>query len=217
MLLNPTSVDLVLGANIDFEALVFDANQNGGLTENVTWTASTGAIDSSGVYTATTTGGPFTIIGIYQGTTSGGGVLQATATVKVFANPILPDYSDWIGNYPGTDLFDPDADYDGDGKSNEWERCFGTDPTDSASTSPYAVLSNISGGSFAYTRRDSALNGMTYSIWTSTSLGAGSWSEDTGAIQTASEPDSQGVETVSVVLSEDLLGNPKLFIQIRAD
>ncbi|NNC89634.1 MAG: hypothetical protein HKN82_14360, partial [Akkermansiaceae bacterium] len=128
----------------------------------------------------------------------------------------LDDYDVWAALFPGSDLTDPDADLDGDGRTNDEERLFGTDPTSAASMSAVTVPLDAGAGTFSYTRRDDALSGMTYTVWTSTTLEPGSWTEDTGAGQADGSPDGNGVETVAVTLSPALLANPHLFVQVHA-
>lgn len=83
LFLNPTDVDLLNGMSTDFNAYVFDANWNGGATNQINWSADTGSIDGSGTYTATESGGPFTVTASFTGVVAGGGSLDATATVNV--------------------------------------------------------------------------------------------------------------------------------------
>ena len=130
------------------------------------------------------------------------------------ATPPATDYDNWAGLYPGADLTDPNADLDGDGLTNNEERIFGLNPTSGASVNPITVALNAAAGTFSYTRRDDALTGLNFEVWTSTDLDG--WEKDAGAIQTPSDPDAHGVETVAVQLSPVLLTAPKLFVQIRA-
>lgn len=68
--------------------------------------------------------------------------------------------------------------------------------------------------SFIYTRRDPALTGLNYKVWTSTNLT--DWIEDIGALQTPGTPGPDEVQTVDVALRTGLLINPSLFVQVRA-
>jgi hypothetical protein len=69
-------------------------------------------------------------------------------------------------------------------------------------------------GTFTYTRRKRSLNGMNFTVWTSTDMTE--WNEDRGAIQTVTGA-SGDMETVGVTLSPSLLQNPRLFLHIRAN
>jgi len=69
-------------------------------------------------------------------------------------------------------------------------------------------------GTFSYIRRDPALTGLTYSVWTSADLAT--WTEDTGAIQTPGATDGNGNQSVEVAVSASPEGG-KLFAQIRAE
>jgi len=125
------------------------------------------------------------------------------------------DYDDWGATYglaPGSEA----GDADNDGLSNEEEYAFGLIPNSGASVNPIAVPLDKATGSFSYTRRDSSLTTLTYSVWFSENLT--SWTEDTGAVEGTPVLDGD-VETVPVTLSP-LAGNPrpaKLFIQVRAN
>ncbi|NNM30820.1 MAG: hypothetical protein HKO57_14975 [Akkermansiaceae bacterium] len=138
------------------------------------------------------------------------------AMVELQSGTVVDDYDTWAALYPGADLADPNADFDGDGLSNEEERVFGLDPTSSASLSPISVPLDSAAGTFTYTRRDPSLSGLGYTVWTSTTLDPGSWIEDTGAGQVPGSPDANGVEAVMVTISPALLGNPALYVQVRA-
>lgn len=126
-----------------------------------------------------------------------------------------PDYDTWAGSFTPT-VGLPAADDDNDGLSNQQEYAFGLLPDSGASVNPIAVPLDKSTGTFSYTRRDSALTPLNYSVWFSTDLSV--WTEDTGAVE--GTPVLSGeVETVPVTLSA-LPGSPlpdKLFIQVRAD
>jgi hypothetical protein len=124
------------------------------------------------------------------------------------------DYQIWAFRYPGADVSDPDADFDGDGLTNDEERLFGLDPTSGSSANPIKVPLNAAAGTLSYTRRDDALTQMNFEIWTSTDLAG--WVKDDGAGQTAGTPDANDIETVAVQLSPTLLTEPKLFVRVRA-
>lgn len=124
------------------------------------------------------------------------------------------DYTLWAAAFESGDLDDPAADFDGDGWSNADERAFGLDPTDATSVNPISEPLG-SDGRFLYTRRDNALTGLTYRIWTSTDLET--WREDPLAIQTAGDPDPNGVQTVSVRLDESLANGERRFVRVVAE
>ncbi len=119
------------------------------------------------------------------------------------------DYDTWAAQFPGADLTDPEADYDGDGMTNNAERLFGLDPTRSASHQPVTFTTS----QFTYTRRTPSLTGYHYTVWTSTNMVT--WTQDTGAVQMPGTPVAN-VETVLVTLSPALLEGPQLFVRIRA-
>ena len=110
-------------------------------------------------------------------------------------------------------VLDADAvDGDDDGMTNNEERLWGLDPTDRASHEPVTVPLNT-GGSLIYSRRDPALTGATYSVWTSADLHT--WTEDTGALQTPGTV-VNGRQSVHVTLDPALLSGPQLFVRLRA-
>jgi hypothetical protein len=129
--------------------------------------------------------------------------------------PAPTDYATWAANYPGANLGAPNADYDGDGVSNDNERLFGLDPTDPSSLNPISIPLDAAAGTFSFTRRDDALTGRFSSVETSTDLMM--WTKDNGAVLQAGAPDGDGVETVAATLSPGLLSAPKLFIRVAQD
>jgi hypothetical protein len=123
------------------------------------------------------------------------------------------DYSAWAAGFPGANLSDPNGDHDGDGLNNGYERMWGLNPTNALSKNPFTFNASLASGSFSYTRRDPALTGLNYTVWTSADLV--NWAQDTGAIQTPGIA-LNGVQTVSVSISSALSSQPRLFIRMRA-
>jgi hypothetical protein len=83
-------------------------------------------------------------------------------------------------------------------------------PPAAAHATPSIPHWNPETGTFRYTRRDRALTGLTYTVWTSPDLLT--WTEDLTAGQLPGNPDANGVLTEDVTLSPELLNNPSLFI-----
>ena len=125
----------------------------------------------------------------------------------------IPDYEVWEALYPAADLSDPDADYDGDGLSNEAERAWGLDPTSAASHQVLTTPLDPGTDSFSYTRRDPAYHDLSYTIWTSTDLQA--WTEDSAAVQSAGAT-VNGAQEVTVTVSTPPVDG-RLFVQVRAE
>lgn len=123
------------------------------------------------------------------------------------------DYETWAAIYDPADLTDPDADFDGDNLSNNYERLFGLDPTDPASTNPISVPLDTMAGTFNFTRRDPALTGLFTDVETSTDLEM--WTVDGGAVLVPGAADSNGIQTVAVTLSAGLLSAQDLFVRIN--
>ena len=122
------------------------------------------------------------------------------------------DFDNWATSFGLTG--GPTGDDDHDGLTNQAEYAFGLTPNSGASVNPIAVPLDRNAGTFSYTRRLPSLTGLAYSVWYSTDLAA--WSRDTGAAE--GTPVVNGdVETVPVTITNSLLANPKLFIQVRAE
>ncbi len=140
----------------------------------------------------------------------------STSLTVIFTDP----YPAWIKTYfptPGDPRTGRTADPDGDGKTNQDEYAFGLDPNNSASVNPITVRLNKTTGTFSYTRRASpATTGIAYTVWTSTTLAAGGWTQDAGATEGAITTTGD-VETVSVTLSGSKpLPATKLFVRVKA-
>lgn len=106
-------------------------------------------------------------------------------------------------------------DDDNDGLTNFEEYAFGLDPQSGASSGPITTALDKTARTFSYTRRDSTLTDLAYSVWFSTNLT--DWTEDTDATENAVL--NGEVETVEVTLS-NAAGNPlpgRLFVQVRAN
>ena len=123
------------------------------------------------------------------------------------------DYATWAAQWPTSSLGTPDADLDGDGVSNDYERLWGLNPASGVSRSPFASTSALRSGLFTYSRRRTALTGLAYTVWTSPNLGT--WTQDLGAFQSLAGTVGD-VESVNVNLSPALLANPKLFIRLQS-
>ena len=123
------------------------------------------------------------------------------------------DYEIWAGSQPTFDIGAPSDDFDSDGFSNDEERIWGLDPASNISNNPYVELLDPD-GTFQYTRRNPALSGLTYSIWTSTDLQT--WTEDLTAIQQSLSTEDAEIEIIQVTLSAQA-GSDSLFTRIEAN
>ena len=112
-----------------------------------------------------------------------------------------------------TFVSNPAGDFDGDGLSNDYERIWGLNPTNAVSKNPFTFGASLKSGIFSYTRRDPALTGLSYTVWTSTNLL--NWAQDAGAIQSPGVPVNQ-IQSVSVTVSPALLTSQRLFMRVRA-
>jgi hypothetical protein len=144
----------------------------------------------------------------------------STSLTKV----LLPnDYANWAAAQAwtyGSAKTGPNDDYDGDGRSNDYERLFGQSPTSASSSSPFVSPLSRSTGTFIYTRRDPALTGLTYGYQYSTNLATGSW---TNVIPSVADivvaGPGAGNQTVTVNLTGapgNPLANTKLFVRLVA-
>ena len=141
-----------------------------------------------------------------------GGDGQTLDNVKMEATAPVSDYTTWASLYPGFDLSNPAADADGDGLNNQQEYAFGLDPTKGSSVSPITGGLSATNGQFSYTRR--ATSGLAYTVEYSTDLSA--WNPATlSEPESASTPDSNGVQTVTVKVSNPAVGG-KLFVRVQA-
>jgi hypothetical protein len=141
------------------------------------------------------------------------GLTEVSATVAVTVTNAPNDYNLWAGNFPGANLTNRNADFDGDGQPNDHERIWGLNPTNALSRNPFTFTSSLGTGTFSYTRRTQVLTGLNYTVWTSTNLVT--WAQDTGAVQTPGLPVAE-VETVAVTVSPALRTQPQLFMRMRA-
>ena len=125
----------------------------------------------------------------------------------------LDSFTSWIfANYPALSDKSPTADPDDDGMTNHEEYAFGSDPSNGAATAPITSQLDMANGTFSYTRRNPALSGLTYTVWTSTDLLT--WTPDPVSEQAT----SGDVQTVTVTLSADIpLSAPNLFVRISAE
>jgi hypothetical protein len=120
------------------------------------------------------------------------------------ASGMSVDYAVWRNTfYPGLGL--PDEDDDGDGLSNDYERIFGLNPTDPASSRPYPDDLDPATGYFSYTRRKRTLANMNYKVWYSTDLDE--WFEDNAANQLV-ESVANEVEIMGVGIDPACSANP---------
>ena len=147
---------------------------------------------------------------------AGGSLVNAGSGVDLVVSdgpaPVA-DVQFWREGYPDADLSDLGADFDGDGLSNGEERIWGLNPTSANSRQPILMAPDRATGSFRYTRRDTQLTGLAYTIWTSSNLK--DWMQDLGASQMPGSPDQKGSQIVDVTLSGGLLTTPSLFVQVR--
>ena len=125
---------------------------------------------------------------------------------------LISDYHTWATFHEITG--GQNGDDDQDGLANFDEYAFGLDPKSGASVRPITILPDPATGTFTYTRRKTTLTGLSYSVWYSTDLAM--WLQDAGA--TEGTPAINGdLESVPVQISNSLLSQPKLFVQIRTN
>jgi hypothetical protein len=123
------------------------------------------------------------------------------------------DYDDWAASYSLVGGMEDDDDKDG--LTNGEEHAFGLIPNDGSSVNPITVPLDKTAGTFTFQTRDQSLTELSFSVWTSTDLSV--WTEDEFASITPGIPDGNKVQQVAVILTEALLAEPKLFVQVRAE
>ncbi len=195
----PTADQLVVTNNLDVNGAKLNLSVTGTLSATSYVIATAAAINGT-IATANVTGLP-----------SGYTLVQTPTEIRLDQSP-ASDYDNWVtaNGVTGGENNDDDS----DGLTNHEEYSFGLDPTGGSSVNPIAVPLNKSTGTFSYTRRTLSLTGLTYSVWYSTDLSI--WAKDPGAVE-GTVTTSGEVETVPVTLSRALLGNSKLFLQVRAE
>lgn len=125
------------------------------------------------------------------------------------------DYSLWSAGFLPIDIGAADADFDGDGLSNDEERIWGLDPTTGSSVNPITTGLDATAGTLTYTRRKASLLGLTFSYQWSTTLDELGWTTFTPISESSDSGDP--VETVTITLDAALLSNPNLFVRVVAE
>jgi hypothetical protein len=146
------------------------------------------------------------------GTAGGYANIQSMTFVGNVAVPVT-DYTTWATLFPSTDLTNPSADADGDGRTNFEEYAFGLNPTDGSSVTPTTVPDKTS-GTFTYKRRKQSLTALTYSYKSSTSLAT--WSAFTPPVPVVSN-NGDPVETITVTIPAALLADPSRFFRVEVN
>ena len=170
-------------------------------------------------YTGTDTVATLTIngvgkpAGVYSSSDPSGRITgTGTLTVTSGGSP----YTTWANTFlPGNDVSNPAGDNDNDGLVNQQEFAFGLSPISGSSVNPILVQLSKTAGTFSYQRR--VATGLTYKILISTTLAAGSWTEDATATAGQVATPSGSNETVVVTLTGAPLAAAKLFVRVSAE
>jgi fibronectin-binding autotransporter adhesin len=176
-------------------------------------------------YVGTKTVASLTLGGVAQttpgtyGSVASGAIFQSdtyfttgsTGTVTVGGGS---DYDSWLSGFtfaPGADTT-ATGDPDGDGMSNFEEYAFGLNPTLGSSVNPITQQLDPVTGNFQYTRRATpAATGITYTVLTSTTLGA--WA--TGGATETGFTTNGNIQTVTVNVTTPPVAG-KLFVRVAA-
>ncbi len=137
--------------------------------------------------------------------------LAGAGTLTVLTGPAT-DYAGWAAFHALAGGQTDDDDHDG--PSNIEEYVFGLDPADADSQKALDARPDAATIAITYTRRLPALTGLGYRIWYTTDLN-GSWTEDTGAVQSVVATRGD-VETVRVVPGPAMPVDHLLYIRISA-
>jgi autotransporter-associated beta strand protein len=174
---------------------------------------------AAGTYTLISSGAPITgSIG-----TASGSIGAFSGNISIEGNDLVltvtgggSPYTAWANAFlPGNDVSNPAGDNDNDGLSNQQEFAFGLSPISGSSVNPILVQLSKTEGTFTYQRR--AATGLTYKILTSSTLAAGSWTEDVVATAGQISTPSGSNETVVVTLTGAPLDAVKLFVRVAAE
>jgi len=138
--------------------------------------------------------------------------IAGTGRLTVTSGP-PSDYDSWASFHNLPD--GPQADHDHDGSSNVMEYAFGLDPKNGSPTSPYLTKLNAATGTITYSRRKTTLTALTYKVWTSTNLST--WTEDSGASQTATAIPGTDNESVEVTLTGFPSSEARIFLHVSAE
>ncbi len=122
----------------------------------------------------------------------------------------------WITtNYPTLTDKTAAGDPDGDGMNNQQEFAFGLDPSSGASVNSITAQLDKTTGTFSYVRRAPAVTGLTYTVMTSTNLV--DWAADASATDTqVIAATNDGIQTMTVTLSEAPVGTTQRFVRVKA-
>ncbi|MFM2297693.1 MAG: hypothetical protein RL117_1400 [Verrucomicrobiota bacterium] len=148
--------------------------------------------------------------GIYSAANSP--FITGSGTLTVSTGPAT-DYDGWATFHGVTGVQTDDDDLDG--MNNRTEYAFGLNPKNGASTQPIVSPPSPASNTFAYTRRRASMTALKYTVWTSTNLT--NWSEDIGALQSATTITGTDLESVVVTLSPSSTNPHRLFIRIQID
>jgi hypothetical protein len=127
-------------------------------------------------------------------------------------------FDEWLALYPSLSTPAnrlPTADPDKDGMDNWSEYAFWLDPDNGSSVNPIRQGLQRATATFTYTRRDPALTGLDYKVWTSPDLNG--WAEDDAVVESVSELGG-GKQSVTVTLDASApLAAAKLFLRVTAN
>lgn len=187
-------------------------------------------VETNGLANFTETGATFTFLNTSNGIT-GFDSAQTTLDIVDFAgtgtwsiaqvsNALVltytaagaDDYGTWASGFGLTG--GPTDDDDSDGVNNETEYAFGLDPTSAGSLNAIGDVLDAGTGEFSYTRRDTALTGLTYTYEYSTTLESANWMPMTPTSE--SGDNVSPVETVTVTVPTGLASDGKLFVRVTA-
>ncbi len=222
--LSPANVITTVGQQTQFQAYAFDGNYDGGPATATAWAASGGGtVDATGLFSATTVGGPFTVIATVSGVIGSTGLTVGAATT----GPVPSTFGAWqsqvftAAELNNLGISGPNATPAGDGISNLLKYALHLAPKLNG-TAGLPVVSSVSTGGQAYlaltyTRLLTATD-LTYTVETSGNLSAwASGSGSTAAVSAANNPDGQ-TQTIVVrdLVPESTAGKRFLHLKVTS-
>lgn len=219
----PGNVTSIKGRSTPFQAYAFDANLDGGPTAAATWAVNGGGTinAATGLFSATTVGGPFTV-------TATLGPLTATAAVTVVnapdpGTPTAP-FAAWQSRYftpaelANPAVSGPDATPAGDGITNRLKYALGLDPKrDGTAGLPKVGTTTVGSQAYLTLTYTCALAASDVTVTVEASSDLQTWTSGAGQTTVVSTTDNPDGRTQTIV-ARDLTavgGHAERFLRLK--